>query len=82
MLHVLCVFESETLRYIYHTNELTQGQTCSTFGIHSKMRSIAKLYKDGDAAFVTNIGALLEPVTTATYKKAQKCTGLFSHKDM
>jgi len=41
------------------------------------------LYTDGQAAFVSNIGPLVEPMTKEQYKKggATKCVGLFSHSD-
>eukprot|EP00931_Biecheleriopsis_adriatica_P067095 TRINITY_DN4129_c0_g1_i1.p1 TRINITY_DN4129_c0_g1~~TRINITY_DN4129_c0_g1_i1.p1 ORF type:complete len:1919 (+),score=336.86 TRINITY_DN4129_c0_g1_i1:71-5827(+) len=61
----------------------TLGQACSKFGIHHKMPYLKKLYDEKKAAFVSNIGALVEPLTREDWKKAGKarCVGLFSHSD-
>lgn len=61
----------------------TTGQACSKFGIHHKLPFIKSLYNDGKASFVSNIGALVEPITKEQFKKggAQSCVGLFSHSD-
>jgi uncharacterized protein (DUF1501 family) len=61
----------------------TTGQSCSKFGIHHKLPFLKSLYNDGKASFVSNIGALVEPVTKEQFKKggAQSCVGLFSHSD-
>jgi uncharacterized protein (DUF1501 family) len=41
------------------------------------------LYDEGSAAFVSNVGSLVEPITREQFKKggAAKCVGLFSHSD-
>merc|ERR1712139_253604 len=61
----------------------TTGQSCSKFGIHHKLPFIKQLYNEGSASFVSNIGALVEPVTKEQFKQggAQSCVGLFSHSD-
>merc|ERR1739848_739327 len=53
------------------------------FGIHHKLPFIKSLYNDGKASLVSNIGALVEPITKEQFKKggAQSCVGLFSHSD-
>merc|ERR1719160_1458263 len=58
-------------------------QPCSSFGIHHKLPFFQTLYEDGDLAFITNVGNLVEPITKQQYKRggAQKCVGLFSHSD-
>jgi cullin-associated NEDD8-dissociated protein 1 len=60
----------------------TAGQACSKFGIHASMPFVADLYNQGDAAFVSNIGSLVEPMTRTEYfnGNARKCNGLMSHK--
>eukprot|EP00931_Biecheleriopsis_adriatica_P030525 TRINITY_DN1799_c0_g1_i2.p1 TRINITY_DN1799_c0_g1~~TRINITY_DN1799_c0_g1_i2.p1 ORF type:complete len:1902 (+),score=314.24 TRINITY_DN1799_c0_g1_i2:62-5767(+) len=57
------------------------GQACSKFGIHASLKSIKALYDEGSAAFVSNVGALSEPITDIQFKEGSKatCLGLFSH---
>jgi len=44
---------------------------------------VAKLYNDGNAAFVSNIGSLIEPTTRAEYdNRVNLPLGLFSHADL
>lgn len=62
-------------------------------GVHSSLAStfangvpqdgIARLYNDGKAAFVANVGVLVEPMTRAQYKGGtrKKPPQLFSHSD-
>ena len=47
------------------TIELTQPskQPCTTMGVHPALGTLQQLWKDGDASFTANIGALVEPVT-------------------
>eukprot|EP00928_Gymnodinium_smaydae_P088684 TRINITY_DN72747_c0_g1_i1.p1 TRINITY_DN72747_c0_g1~~TRINITY_DN72747_c0_g1_i1.p1 ORF type:complete len:1837 (+),score=303.59 TRINITY_DN72747_c0_g1_i1:299-5512(+) len=61
----------------------TAGQTCSNFGIHFKLPFVKQLYDEGNAAFVSNVGALVEPTTKEQFRKggASRCVGLFSHSD-
>ena len=56
-------------------------QPCNKFGIHNKMPFLKELYDDGDAAFIANMGALIEPMTLAEYKAGTKARPpyLFSH---
>jgi uncharacterized protein (DUF1501 family) len=56
------------------------GQACSTFGIHNRLAILKELYHGGDAAFVTNVGNLVEPVLGNP--GAKTCPGGFSHNDM
>merc|ERR1712054_514790 len=65
-------------------NFTTAGQSnISKFAVHHKLPFLHELYKNGTAAFVSNIGALVEPTTKEKYKAGQveKCVGLFSHSD-
>lgn len=61
----------------------TNGQNCSTFGLHASFDFLNTLYGKGQAAFVSNIGNLVEPTSLTTWKskQAQRCYNLFSHAD-
>lgn len=61
----------------------TVGQPCQKLGIHGSMPFLKELYDGGNAAFVSNIGALVEPLTKETFRnrQRQRCGGLFSHSD-
>jgi cullin-associated NEDD8-dissociated protein 1 len=39
------------------------GQPCDTFGINPALPLMQELYEDGDAAFIANVGVLVEPMT-------------------
>ena len=54
-------------------------QPCEKFGINPALPFLQKLYNDGDAAFIANMGALVEPLNKGNYKTADKPKGLFSH---
>merc|ERR1712054_761668 len=60
-------------------NITTAGQNISQFAVHHKLPFLQELYSKGQAAFVSNIGALVEPITKEQYKAGQgeKCVGLF-----
>ncbi len=55
-----------------------------TFGVHPGMPNLAQLFESGSAAFVSNVGTLIEPVTNRT-EVAQSLKrlplGLYSHSD-
>jgi uncharacterized protein (DUF1501 family) len=59
------------------------GQDYSEFGLHPNLPVLQSLYNSGNAAFVSNIGTLVEPTTLAQYqnKSTSLPTGLFSHAD-
>ena len=61
----------------------TTGQACSKFGVHHKLPVIQQLYRDGKAAFVSNVGSLVQPLNRNEYDNGLKpvCAGLFSHSD-
>jgi uncharacterized protein (DUF1501 family) len=50
-------------------------------GVHPSFTVLEQLYKDGDAAFLANIGALVEPVTQQQVldRAARLPAGLFAH---
>jgi len=53
------------------------------FGLHPNVPELQTLFEDGHAAFVANVGTLIEPVTLAQYNAGSKPLplGLFSHSD-
>lgn len=53
------------------------------FGLHPAMGAVQQLFQDGSAAFVTNVGPLIEPTTRDQYfnKSAALPPQLFSHND-
>ena len=52
------------------------------FGIHPGMAPIADIFSAGDAAFVANVGSLIEPTDRASYDaRSNLPLGLFSHSD-
>jgi uncharacterized protein (DUF1501 family) len=52
------------------------------FGIHSAMRSLQHLFRAGNAAFVANVGALVQPITRDDFfnKSVALPSRLFSHR--
>jgi cullin-associated NEDD8-dissociated protein 1 len=61
----------------------TTGQDCQYFGVHKSLNFVKKLYDAGDAAFISNVGNLVEPLTLTQYRQGTKrrCFGSFSHSD-
>lgn len=59
------------------------GQPYSEFGIHPDLPYLKTLYDNGDLAFVSNVGSLIEPTTLNDYNNASVSLpeGLFSHAD-
>ena len=47
-------------------------QPCSTFGVHKSLDMVHELYQQGDAAFVANIGSLIEPIDRVSYYDGSK----------
>ncbi len=54
-----------------------------TFGLHPSLTNLKALYDQGDAAFIANVGTLVEPVSVDEFWLEQKRTplGLLSHND-
>ncbi|MDZ4286403.1 MAG: hypothetical protein U0984_00500, partial [Prosthecobacter sp.] len=54
-----------------------------SFGLHPQLGGLQTLFEGGHAAFVANVGTLIEPVTLAQYNANSKPLplGLFSHSD-
>jgi uncharacterized protein (DUF1501 family) len=59
------------------------GAGYSEFGIHPDLPFLKTLYDQGDLAFVSNVGSLIEPTSLAQYNDGTKPLpeGLFSHPD-
>jgi len=59
----------------------TTGQQCATFGIHPSLKFVASLYEDQMAAFVSNVGNLVAPMTASEYHfgNPEVCNSLMSH---
>jgi uncharacterized protein (DUF1501 family) len=52
------------------------------FGLHPSLPNTQSLFENGNAAFVANVGALVEPTTVAQYQNDLNLpVGLFSHID-
>ena len=63
-----------------------RGQNCaySSFGVHPQMTGIRDLFNAGKLSFISNIGTLIEPISTpAEYKNSLKKIplGIYSHSD-
>jgi uncharacterized protein (DUF1501 family) len=61
----------------------TGGQEYSDFGLHPSLPALKSLYDEGNAAFLSNVGTLIEPMTLSQYKnkEVKRPIGLFSHSD-
>ena len=59
------------------------GLTGLELGLHPAMAGVQSLFEAGKAAFVANVGTLVEPVTKAQYELGTRKLplGLFSHAD-
>ncbi len=59
------------------------GAGYSDFGIHPDLPYLKTLYDQGDLAFVSNVGSLIEPTSLVQYNDGSKPRpeGLFSHPD-
>jgi len=60
-----------------------RNQPCDSFGIHRSLGFLAKSFYQKEAAFITDVGNLVEPTTLESYRDgtAVKCLNLFSHTD-
>ncbi len=54
-----------------------------TFGLHSSLPNLRNMFNTGEAAFIANIGTLVEPITVAEFWAGTKAAplGLLSHSD-
>jgi uncharacterized protein (DUF1501 family) len=59
------------------------GQSFAEFGLHPDLPFLHRMYGEGKAAFVSNVGTLIEPLTLGQYKSKEGALplGLFSHSD-
>lgn len=62
------------------SNSLSDGRQ---LGLHKNMSELSALYESGDAAFVANVGTLVEQTSVASIQNgtANLPLGLFSHSD-
>ena len=62
-------------------NRAHNMQPCTGYGVNPALENIKKLYDDGDAAFVANVGTMVEPLTREEYEKKKKRypASLFGH---
>lgn len=61
----------------------SEGPTEGAFGIHPELPYLKELYDNKNAAFVSNVGTLVEPINVGEFEKKEKAVprGLFSHAD-
>jgi len=65
-------------------HDINPTNTSRQFGLHRGMANVKSLFDDGNAAFVANIGTLVEPVlnNTQVYNETRRLPlGLYSHAD-
>ena len=64
-------------------NPLSQTPGTDPFGLHPAMGGMQTLFESGNAAFVVNVGPLVEPTTKAQYQNRSVLlpSQLFSHND-
>jgi hypothetical protein len=57
------------------------SQPCTTLGVHPRLTALQRLYNEGDAAFLTNVGPLVEPITKAQFLASEglRPPSLFAH---
>jgi len=58
-----------------------QKQICETFGIHANLPTVYNLYKQGDLAFLANVGVMDSNLNKTNYQ-ALTTTQLYSHSAM
>jgi uncharacterized protein (DUF1501 family) len=59
-----------------------QGLSGLQLGLHPALTGIQSLFEGGNAAYVSNVGTLIQPVTKADYNSGKTLPlGLFSHAD-
>ena len=53
------------------------------YGLHPSMNNMQSMFESGSAAFLTNVGTLVEPITKQQYEQgtAPMPLGLYSHSD-
>ena len=63
-------------------NSLLQLSPAPNFALHPAMPELRSLFNNNHAAFVANVGTLIEPLTQAQYQSgAAAPSNLFSHPD-
>jgi cullin-associated NEDD8-dissociated protein 1 len=54
-------------------------QPCKVFGVISKMPFLREMYNSSQAAFIANIGPLVEPITVKTFYTKKRPIALYAH---
>ena len=64
-------------------NPVSQAPGSEPFGLHPSMAGMQSLFESGNAAFVANLGPLVEPTTKTAYQNKSVIlpSQLFSHND-
>jgi uncharacterized protein (DUF1501 family) len=63
-------------------NTLLPLTPAPNFALHPNLPDVQSLFNSGNAAFVANVGTLVQPLTRAQYQSGQTApTNLFSHPD-
>ena len=59
-------------------------QPCSKFGLHPELTNIQRMYKSGQAAWIANMGSLIQPTTKTEFKdkSVPLPPSLFAHNIM
>ena len=72
---------SELLPISSPNNATHNVQPCTGFGVNPALSKVHELYNAGDAAFLANVGALVEPLTRTQYAANAKKypSSLFAH---
>jgi len=67
--------------YLKRISAKGSAQVCDTFGVHPSLPTLHSLYESGDAAFIANVGPLVEPTSKEAFhaKTARRPPGLFAH---
>jgi len=66
-----------------HDARVYSGETLVDDGNNGVNGGVAKLYNDGNLAFIANVGSLVEPTSRTDYdNRANLPLGLFSHADL
>ena len=79
----LAIPRSELHQITSSLQNTSAGAGYSDFGIHPDLPYLKTLYDQGDLAFVSNVGSLIEPTSLVQYNDGSKPKpeGLFSHPD-
>ena len=68
-------------KHLLPIKSLPGTQPCGVFGLNPVVPNLQRLYNQGDAAFLANVGTLVEPITKKEFNENAKRLprGLFAH---